>query len=174
LREGWAHIHPLPGGPPVEAGISQEEADYLQEMARGKRVLEVGSAFGGSTIAMALHAAEVVAIDPHQAIPESLPTLLANLRVFGVEDRVRVVAGSSHDQLPLLIQAGERFDLVYIDGDHAAAAVLQDAKEAPYLANLLIFHDYGSEPEVAPILDQLFPAAIFGRELHGYLLTIRL
>lgn len=176
MRDGWVYIHPTPDGPPIETGISQVEADYLQEMARGKRVLEIGSAFGGSTVSMALTASEVWAVDPHEAIKGSYGTLTDNLRRYGVRFKVHILVHASEVILPTLIWSNHfSFDLVFIDGDHSAAAVERDALNAMKLAPLLIFHDYGSsEPEVAPVLDRIFPAESYGRDVHGYLLTIRL
>ncbi len=164
-------IQPAPDGPEIEAGISQAEADRLRELARDKRVLEIGSAFGGSTIAMASTAREVVAVDPHQWIPGSVDVLRANLAAYGLTN-VRIVQELSFTYLPALIAAGEKFDLVYIDGDHSGAAVALDAANARQLAPVLAFHDYGNaEIEVQPALDAAFPPDRYRRHLVGALLT---
>jgi len=78
--------------------------------------------------------------------------LLENLRISGAENKVEVVKGSS--QAKLRRMQTESFDIIYIDGSHAAADVLADAVLSwPLLKNdgLLMFDDYKLKTEVLPI-----------------------
>jgi predicted O-methyltransferase YrrM len=59
--------------------------------------------------------------------------------------------------LPELISKGERFDLIYIDGSHAAADVMTDAVLSYLLLNVggvILFDDYVWKP------DELTPAEV--------------
>jgi glycosyltransferase involved in cell wall biosynthesis/predicted O-methyltransferase YrrM len=82
----------------------------------------------------------------------------ANLDAFGA--RMRKFKGSSLVMLDQLNRLGERFDLIHIGGDHAAASVLADAALAwPMLrpGGILIFDDYGWMPQ-RPAGDRPGPA----------------
>jgi predicted O-methyltransferase YrrM len=104
----------------------------------------------------------------------------ANVARFG--DKVRGRIGQSQDVLRGL--SGERFDLVHVDGSHAAADVLADAVLAWTLlvpGGILGFDDYGwrvsPDPAECPAAGiDAFLAAMRGRfaELHrGYQVWVR-
>lgn len=129
------------------SAVSAPEAHALQELARGHSVLEVGSAWGYSTIVMARVARLVVSVDPHQALG-SLVDFRANLQAHGVASRVQVLVEDSRTALPSLLAAGRRFELVFIDGDHSEPAVRFDAMWARHLitpGGVVAFHDYHAE-----------------------------
>jgi len=72
-------------------------------------------------------------------------------------DKIRVIREGSHTALQRLIDASEKFDFVYIDGDHHRDAVAKDAALAHQLllpGGLLAFDDYtwggGLEPWQRP------------------------
>lgn len=128
------------------------------------RYLEIGS-FEGYSIAF-VHAllkgqVRATAIDPFENYNE-LPTVQmsdvesrfrANVKAVNVD--ARVLQGSSTVHVPRLIEAGERFDLIYIDGSHAALDVITDALLCWHLLDhngLMIFDDYRM-PEVKQAID---------------------
>jgi predicted O-methyltransferase YrrM len=77
----------------------------------------------------------------------------ANVQAAGVE--VRVLRGTSLEQLPPLVADGETFDLIYIDGSHAALDVMTDAVLCWRLlapGGLMIFDDY-RDFESRPAID---------------------
>jgi predicted O-methyltransferase YrrM len=132
----------------VESALSERECGRLAELAPGKRVLELGSWHGRSTITLASVAASVDAVDPHDGGPEgqenTLTPMLENLERYGVRERVTIHVGSSHAILPGLPERA--FDLVLIDADHSLEAVLADLELVlPRLApgGAIAFHDYG-------------------------------
>jgi predicted O-methyltransferase YrrM len=120
------------------------------------RYLEIGS-FEGASIAF-VHALlngklRVTAVDPFADYSELADrrmhdihaTFLANVAAIGATDLVRVLKGRSIDHLPKLIDAGEQFDLIFIDGSHANLDVMVDAALAWRLlarGGLMIFDDY--------------------------------
>jgi predicted O-methyltransferase YrrM len=135
--------------PDIWSAITNAETKRLAELATGRRVLEVGSQFGYSTVVMALVATAVHAVDWHQGDDivgdhDSLPKLWVNLGRYDVRERVVVHVGRSETVLPLL-PAGS-FDFAFHDADHTTEAVLTDARLIlPLLAPgaLLAFHDFG-------------------------------
>ena len=156
--------HPLPQ---ILSSLTHTEAAVLAGLAAGKIVLEIGAAFGFSTITMAKTADYLVSVDFHEHMP-SLADMLANLLEYGVADRVRVLVDDSRIALPKLLSDGDRFDLVFIDGDHSESGVRYDAELGCAIlrpGGLLAFHDYGEHqcPNVKPTVDSMFkcPTAVY-------------
>lgn len=150
-------------GPAISTSVSIAEERELRRLARGKRVLEIGSAFGFTAIAMARSAEYVVTVDHHRHM-DSAKALLDNVAAYGA--RVMCLVADSQQALAAL--RGCRFDLAFIDGDHTAAGVERDARGAAELAELLAFHDYGEDlcGEVAPALNQLFGCGVVTDTLY--------
>ena len=145
----------------IEGWLTYSEGCALAEIAAGKRVLEIGSYCGLSTVCLARTAESVVAVDPHDGrgtpFPKNtLDTFHANLRRFGVADKVEVIVGDTAGMLYFDLAP---FDLVFIDGAHDAASVATDiAYAVKNLApgGLIVFHDYRSvDPDVTSAVDAL-------------------
>jgi predicted O-methyltransferase YrrM len=145
-------------GKPINTSLTADETAELQRLAKDADVLEIGSAYGYSTCALALVAKSVVAIDPHFT-HGSEGALNANLTAYGVREKVDIRVGYSQSVLPEL--AFYRFDLVWIDGDHTAQVVEHDVTWAIKLlkpGGYLACHDYDEVtcPGVRHALDKLF------------------
>lgn len=102
----------------IPSAVTAAEVAELQGLAGGKRVLELGSLLGYSTIRLAEVAEHVVSVDPHQGYPAHAPrpTLIPffrNIIRADVRDRVTVMVGTDTEILPLLATA--QFDLAFID-----------------------------------------------------------
>ena len=106
------------GMPAIE--VSAQHAKLLSllvTIAGARRVLEIGTLAGYSTIALAR------AVGPEGAVVslefESAHAEVArrNLERAEVADRVEIIVGAALDTLPQLQQRGEAFDLVFIDAD---------------------------------------------------------
>lgn len=150
---------PVPDAFPldVEGWLHQSEGKTLANLARGKRVLEIGSYCGRSTICMARTAEHVTAVDyfDGRATPNPKGTLEAfrqNIERYGVAEKVTVCNPDN----PL---SGE-YDLVFIDGAHDYESVAADIEKARQVLSphgLLAFHDYGLEchPGVKQAVDEL-------------------
>lgn len=110
-------------GPCIRTSLSGAEADVLRTHATGQDVLEIGAAYGFSTVAMALVARSVTSVDPHDTL-DSLGEFTANLAAYGVADLVTVVEGFSDDFCPLAPPGS--FGFVFIDGAHTYEATLHD------------------------------------------------
>jgi predicted O-methyltransferase YrrM len=110
---------PMPDGQTIDSSVTPAEIAALQDLAAGRRVLEVGSAYGYSTIRLAERAAHVDAVDPHAGeLPGSYETMLANLERYGAWDKVTILRDYSEHALPALIEAGHRYGLAFVDGNH--------------------------------------------------------
>lgn len=114
----------------------------------------------------------IVCIDPcggltwhHQDPGDYLGRFRANMAPYG--DRVTWIRGASQSVLrysPAVASAP--FDLVYIDGDHSAPAVLEDAVLVwPYVKHggLIVFDDYGWHVPHDPLLEPAMAIDAFCR-----------
>jgi predicted O-methyltransferase YrrM len=125
-------------------------------LPRPVRYLEIGS-FEGASLAFVYSLLDgnvrIAAIDqfadyselPGKSLSVVEKTFDANVRTMGATDAVRKLKGRSLDHLSKLIDAGETFDLIYIDGSHHALDVMVDAVLAWRLlapSGLMIFDDY--------------------------------
>ena len=156
----WRDRAPVEGEPLISTSLTEAETAELSRLAAGKRVLEVGSAYGYSTVVMALVAEHVTAVDPHQWLA-SQSVYAGNLRAYGVQN-VESWLDWSMSALPALTQRGDTFDLVFIDGDHSEPGVAHDVSAAVKLlapGGLIACHDYGEDscPGVKAFLDRAFP-----------------
>ena len=122
--------------------LTGEEAAELRRLAEGLTVLELGAWQGRSTVALAETAAYVVSVDRHRGIEgrggDSLAKFLDNLRGL---PNVAVVIGEFGE----VGQHLHGFDMVYIDGDHDAAAVAADtdtAAGAVVDGGIVAYHDW--------------------------------
>lgn len=157
MKLEWRDVAPG-DGPPISTSLTMAETDELRRLAEGAEVLEIGSAYGYSAVAMALAgAAHIDAVDPHSWL-NSYGPMTANLLAYGVTDRVTIHQGLSFGVLPELHTLNRRFDLVWIDGDHEAAAVKHDVEMARGLlrpTGTMVCHDYDEAtcPGVRQALD---------------------
>lgn len=133
-------------------------ADHILNVCRSGpiRYLEIGACEGHSLAfvhAILQGEALITVVDPWTKSVEIDSTTMngafekfsANVNAIGATDKVRVLKGRSTDHLPRLIDAGELFDIIYIDGSHATLDVAIDASLGWKLlrnGGLMIFDDY--------------------------------
>lgn len=94
-------------------------------------------------------------------------TFLKNIRATGKADRVTVLRGPSRQVLPDI--QGERFDLIYVDGDHSAEGVHFDSVQAFRLVNeggMILWDDYDRAASVKEGVDRACQE--FGGRLHRF------
>jgi predicted O-methyltransferase YrrM len=132
----------------VESAVSEAECAELARLAHGRAVLEIGSWYGRSTIALASTAAIVHALDPHRGgppeRPDTLPEFIANLERYGVRERVVVHLGLSSEICPRF--RSDAFELAFVDAMHEFPDIERDlAFAAGCIApgGTLALHDYG-------------------------------
>jgi hypothetical protein len=151
---------PVPNAFPADipGWLLPAEGKALAELARGKRVLEIGSYCGLSTVCMARTALHVTAVDyfDGRATPEPGDTLerfQANVERYGVAGKVTAVRPGEELPLPM-------YDLAFIDAAHDYESVSADAERAIGLlapGGLLAFHDYKhpSHGGIERVVDEL-------------------
>lgn len=155
-------VSPVPGAFPwdIEGWLRPSEGKELARLSRGKRVLEIGSYCGRSTVCMARTADHVTAVDyfDGRGTPEpkdTLATFQANIERYGLADSVTVA--SPDDTF-----TGE-CELLFIDGAHDRDSVAADIeKYLPLLSadGLIAFHDYNEpcHPGVTQAVNDLLAA----------------
>jgi len=135
----------LPAG--VKGWLHAEEGRALARLADGKRVLEIGSYCGLSTICIGRTAKSVTAIDYFDGratpVPEgTFAEFMSNCQRYGIDSKVTLVH-------PEAVIPGPAYEFIFIDGDHSYEAVHADIEKAlPMLApgGLIAFHDYRTHP----------------------------
>lgn len=146
MKLEWRPVALGVGYPEISTSLTMAETNELMRLAKDADVLEVGSAYGYSAIAMALAGGRVLAVDPHQWLA-SRAVMDHNLAAYGMASRVEIRQSDSGTVLPELV--GRLFDLVWIDGDHEAAAVRRDVELAlPLLkpgSGVLACHDWDED-----------------------------
>ena len=152
----------------VPGHLYDVEAKFLQQLARGRRILEIGTHHGRSAVAMAATAKSVVTIDHYQgdgmvgAPDKSLAE--KHVRESGLGN-IELVDSTwqgflARDEVRL-----SGFDVIFYDGDHT--------QEAAFLAAIVDFsgriaiHDYKpGEPAMSHVVESAEEYAAFtGREL---------
>jgi len=98
--------------------VSAQQGKFLNLLAtatRARRILEIGTLGGYSTIWLARAVGPGGAVVTLEYEPKHAEVARANLERAGVGDRVQVLVGPALDTLPAL--SGEPFDLAFIDAD---------------------------------------------------------
>lgn len=103
------------GLPPIEVSAQSAQLLYLLvKIGAARRVLEIGTLAGFSTICLARGVGAEGAVVTLEHNPRHVEVARRNLQRAGVADRVEIVVGAALDTLPGL--TGD-FDLVFIDAD---------------------------------------------------------
>lgn len=141
----------------VEGWLTPLEGDLLGKLAEGKKVLEIGSYCGRSTICMAQTAEQVDSVDTHdgRGTPNPRSTyeeFKKNLRTYGLAN-VRIMKGVASE-----FRYEDEYDMVFIDGAHDLESVCEDIAVARSVLKedgVIAFHDYSSDcdPEVKKAVD---------------------
>jgi hypothetical protein len=127
--------HPYPDDDRYPSGwFTWDECDLLADWARGKLILELGTFLGRSTVAMARTAKHVVTVDHFSGSPlenwyepgDYLPQTRENLRRYGVERNVTVIAADTRSLLEFPILMGAEFDGALVDAAHDYASIQRD------------------------------------------------
>jgi len=130
----------------VKGWLGSEEGELLRALAVGRRVLEIGSYHGRSTIAMAEVAASVVSVDHHKGDEGVGPadteaSFRANLETFEVAHKVDVRVADVAD---VAFHLFEPFDMAFVDGSHVYEHVFRDlaaAIDAVRPGGIVAWHD---------------------------------
>lgn len=152
----------------IGSAVQTGELERLVREAEGKTVLELGSFYGRSTLALASVARSVDSVDWHRGeaasekdngLTDSLPALWANIRKYGLQDKVTLHVGTTQQVLPKF--RSMMFDFAFIDADHTYDWVTFDILATLPLmmpGSKIFFHDYTwDELGVKEAVDEHFP-----------------
>jgi predicted O-methyltransferase YrrM len=89
----------------------------LARMTNAKRVLEIGTLAGYSTINLARGVGPDGRVVTLEFEPRHAAVARKNFERAGVADRIEVIVGAALDTLPRLAERGEMFDMFFIDAD---------------------------------------------------------
>lgn len=135
--------------------MSPIELRKLAELVRTHRpsnVLEIGMANGTSSVVIAdelrKYGGRLTSIDPHQTMPTPLGYASAGVKaVRAILPDHQLIAEYDYLALPQLVDAGERFACILVDGFHSFDLTLLDLFYADLLLEkdgLLLCHDSSS------------------------------
>ncbi|AWT51230.1 O-methyltransferase [Mycolicibacterium smegmatis] len=89
----------------------------LATMSGARRVLEIGTLGGYSTINLARGVGADGSVVTLEYEPRHAEVARTNLQRAGVSDRVEIIVGAALESLPRLAERGDEFDFVFIDAD---------------------------------------------------------
>nr|WP_095533706.1 O-methyltransferase [Mycobacterium aquaticum] len=106
------------GMPAIEVSAQHGKLlSLLTRMSGARRVLEIGTLAGYSTINLARAVGEAGDVVTLEYEPRHAEVARTNLARAEVADRVEVIVGAALDTLPRLAERGDVFDLAFIDAD---------------------------------------------------------
>ncbi len=89
----------------------------LARMAGAKRVLEIGTLAGYSTINLARGVGPDGRVVTLEFNPRHAEVAAKNFERAGIADRIEIIVDTALDALPRLAERGEAFDMFFIDAD---------------------------------------------------------
>src|SRR5690349_20727698 len=127
--------------------VSRAEGSFIHDWIRDHQLgktLEIGLGYGASAACiLSAHGGKHTCIDPYQQ--ENYQNAgLNNLESLGFRDRTVFHQDFSHNVLPKLHAGGQKFDFVFIDGDHRFDSIFIDFYYADLLlvqGGYILFHD---------------------------------
>jgi predicted O-methyltransferase YrrM len=106
------------GMPAIEVSAQHGKLlSLLATMSRARRVLEIGTLAGYSTINLARGVGPDGRVVTLEFEPRHAEVAQRNFERAGLADRIEIVVGAALDSLPQLAERGDTFDMFFIDAD---------------------------------------------------------
>ncbi|HUS87437.1 MAG TPA: class I SAM-dependent methyltransferase [Bacteroidales bacterium] len=130
----------------THSAIKSEEAKFIYDFISANKLkitLEIGFAFAmsASHIIAATNSKHIVC-DPFQSAYMDIG--IKNIERLNFSDKLDYYADYSHNLLPSLLNAKERFEFIFIDGDHKFDGIMVDFYYSDLLLadnGYIMFHD---------------------------------
>ena len=137
------------GLPAIEvAPVAGKLLHLLARIAGARRVLEIGTLGGYSTIWLARALDENGRVITIEAEPRNAEVARANIDAAGVGERVEILVGRAAEVLPTL-EGTEPFDLVFIDADKESNTIYLDwAARLGRPGTVVVLDNIGREGEI--------------------------
>ncbi|GAA2901769.1 O-methyltransferase [Microbacterium esteraromaticum] len=135
------------GMPDIEvAPVAGKLLNLLVRMSGARRVLEIGTLGGYSTIWMARAVGEHGRVVTIEAEQDNADIARASIDAAGVGDRVEIRVGRGEDVLPTLVGG---FDLVFIDADKESNTLYLDwAARLGHPGTVIVLDNVGRDGEI--------------------------
>jgi len=128
------------------SAIKQNEAEFIYHFLKEKNIkktLEIGFAFARSAShIIAATGSKHIVMDPFQENYKSLG--LKNIESMGFSDLLDYRNDFSHNVLPALVNQKQKFEFIFIDGDHKYDGIFVDFFYSDFLledGGYILFHD---------------------------------
>ena len=137
------------GLPSIEvAPVSGKLLSLIARISGAKRVLEIGTLGGYSTIWLARAVGDSGTVTTIEAEPANAAVARASIDAAGVGERVAIRIGRGADVLPTL-EGAEPFDLVFIDADKESNTIYLDwAARLGHPGTVIVLDNIGREGEI--------------------------
>jgi predicted O-methyltransferase YrrM len=137
------------GLPAIEvAPVSGKLLSLLVRISGARRVLEIGTLGGYSTIWMAGAVGDGGRVVTIEAEPANAAVARASIDAAGVGDRVEILVGRAADVLPTLADPGP-FDLVFIDADKESNTIYLDwAARLGHPGTVVVLDNIGRDGDI--------------------------
>ncbi|MFY9714845.1 MAG: O-methyltransferase [Microbacterium sp.] len=135
------------GLPHIEvAPVAGKLLNLIARMSGARRVLEIGTLGGYSTIWLARAVGEGGSVLTVEAEPGNAAIARASIDAAGVGERVDIRVGRAADVLPTLVGG---FDLVFIDADKESNTIYLDwAARLGHAGTVVVLDNIGREGEI--------------------------
>ncbi len=100
---------------PIIRRSMQSLISFLLMMKRPKRILEVGTAVGFSSMLMSEYVSEDTVIDTIEKVPVRINAAKWNYRKYGKKDRINLIEGDAIEVLEKLFAEGKKYDFIFMD-----------------------------------------------------------
>lgn len=118
-------------GLPIISNDVVKLLEFILKVKRPKRILEIGTAVGFSSMLMLSCLNEETQITTIDRYPYMIEHAKENYKKFGVEDKINFIVGQANEVLKKLVEENKKYDFVFMD-----AAKGQYINFLPYVLSL--------------------------------------
>ena len=127
LLQSQAYVEGLP----IISNDVVKLLEFILKVKRPKRILEIGTAVGFSSMLMLSCLNEETQITTIDRYPYMIEHAKENYKKFGVEDKINFIVGQANEVLEKLVEENKKYDFVFMD-----AAKGQYINFLPYVLSL--------------------------------------